>query len=621
MTIQRGSQGLRLNDWFCGAGGATQGAHAVPGIVPVLAANHDQLAIETHSTNFPDVEHFRGDIRDLDVAGHPYAEIFWASPECTNWSQAKGKPVDYDKAPALFGDPEVAEDVQRSRALMQDVIRYLEGMTVRQQPVLAGVVENVTDIRKWNLWHAWLGRIHGLGYRTRLIALNSMHAQPRRTPFAPQSRDRLYLAYWHNSLGRNPDWDRWLRPLAYCPSCGTDVAAVQHWKRAGQDMGRYRQQYLYRCPTVSCRGREIEPYFVPAAAAIDWSLPGTRIGDRSKPLAAKTRARIAAGIARYWRPLHIEAAGHTYDAADPKHPQHGDPSAYYRAWPADTEAIKTIHTLESKALVVPVEGRDGKHAQPAGQVLRTQTARNESGVATPFLTQHRFEYRTLPITEPAPTMSASGNHLGVVQPPFVAELRGGGSDARPASEAMATVTASGNHHGLVVPSGGTWNDDARPAGEPLRTLTTRDAYGLVAPYYGTADTAQPSSRPLGALTTRDRYALVMRQNGTKGDVSWASTPVQEPLRTLTTKGQQALLTPGDLAAAAQMVDDAYFRMFEPAEIHAGMAFTPTYRVLGSKRQKVKQLGNAVTPPVAEVLVAALVECIQGHDLDWSNDAR
>src|SRR6187399_3155916 len=116
---------LRLNDWFCGAGGATQGAHAVPGVVPVLAANHDRLAIETHSANFPDVEHVRGDIRALDVAGHPYAEIFWASPECTNWSQAKGAPVDFDKQPGLFGDPDIAEDVARSRALMQDVVRYL----------------------------------------------------------------------------------------------------------------------------------------------------------------------------------------------------------------------------------------------------------------------------------------------------------------------------------------------------------------------------------------------------------------------------------------------------------------------------------------------------------------
>lgn len=556
MSVQTGSRGLRLNDWFCGAGGATQGAHSVPGISPILAANHDQLAIDTHSTNFPDVEHFRGDIKDLDVAKHPYAEIFWASPECTNWSKAKGKAVDFDKEPALFGDPDIADDVARSRALMQDVIRYLEGMHLRQQPVLAGVVENVVDIRKWVLWGEWLRRIEKLGYKTRLIALNSMHAQPRRTPYAPQSRDRLYLAYWHESLGRDPDWDKHLRPTGHCSSCDEDVAAVQAWKRPGVDMGRYKQQYVYRCPKVSCRGQEVEPYFVPALAAIDWSIPGQRIGDRDKPLAEKTRARIAAGIARYWRPLHIEAGGHTYDAADPKHAQYGNPNSYYRAWPTDSEAFKTFHTIESKALVIPVEGRDGKQPQSAMRPMRTQTARNESGIAWPF----------------------------------IAELRGGGSKARSTTEPIATVTASGNHHALLTP------------------------------YYGNSSTARPSTDPMGTLATRDHFALVMRNNGSKGSGVEMMTPVYEFLRTLTTKGHQSLVTPGDLEAASLLVDDCLFRMFEPHEIHAGMAFVPDYIVLGNKRQKVKQLGNAVTPPVAEVLVSALVECIQGHDIDWSEAA-
>ena len=29
---------LRLNDWFCGCGGSMQGAAAVPGVDPILAA-------------------------------------------------------------------------------------------------------------------------------------------------------------------------------------------------------------------------------------------------------------------------------------------------------------------------------------------------------------------------------------------------------------------------------------------------------------------------------------------------------------------------------------------------------------------------------------------------------
>jgi DNA (cytosine-5)-methyltransferase 1 len=522
-------EGVLLNDWFCGAGGATQGAHAVPGIVPVLAANHDKQAIATHSANFPHVEHFRGDIRDIDVSRHPYAHIFWASPECTNWSQAKGAPVDFDQQPGLFGDPEIADDVARSRALMQDVVRYLEGMTVRQQPVMCGVVENVVDIRKWEHWSIWRSRIEKLGYKTRLIALNSMHVAGIRTPRAPQSRDRLYLAYWHESIGRDPDWDRWLRPSAHCPSCDRDITARQWWKQPGVDMGRYRAQYLYRCPTVSCRGQAVEPVFSPAAAAIDWTLPGQRIGDRVKPLRPRTRARIEAGIRKYARritwaapssesssaavPLLVPAGGTWNDAGQPV-----------------TEAMRTRTTRDTDAvlvppLLVPVEAREGKQAASAEEYLRTQTTRSETGLLVP---------------------------------PFIAELRGGGSDHRPLDEALATVTASGNHHGLVTPT--------------AQMAAWAAVYGY--------DTGQ----------LRDH--------------------LRDVLPTQTTIQGDGLLTGEGLPS----VDDCLFRMLEPHEIHAAMAFVPEYIVLGNKRQKVKQLGNAVTPPVAEILVSALVECITGEPI-------
>lgn len=584
--------GLRLNDWFCGAGGATQGAHAVPGIVPILAANHDQLAIDTHSTNFPTVDHFRGDIKDLDVAKHPYAEIFWASPECTNWSVAKGRKADYALEPALFGDEDPDDDVARSRALMEDVVRYLRGMVRRGQPVLAGVVENVVDIRKWTHWDRWLGEIRAEGYRTRLIAFNSAHAASRRTPRAPQSRDRLYLAYWHESLGRDPDWDKWLRPECWCSSCEEIVAGVQHWKRPGNDMGRYNQQYLYVCPKVSCRGARVEPFYLPAREAIDWSIVGQRIGDRDKPLSAKTMARIEAALKK-WGPAIVEAAGHTFERR---------PGV--RSWPL-TDPLRTLHTTPTKALVqpfilerrgeyrvrqmgepmgtitanettkallVPVEGRDGKQARPDTLPLRTQTARNDLGLLT--------------------------------------MLRGQNA-AKTTDQPMDTFAASGNHHGLLVPAGGSWHDTGHPTSDPLRTLTTRESHGLLVPYYSASRSGTPTDQVMGTLTTNDRFALVMRNNTARGDQGQMSTPVAEPLRTITTAGHQSVLEPPSID-----VMDCLFRMLEPHEIGAGMAFRSDYIVLGNKRQRVKQYGNAVTPPVAEVLVAALVECIQGHEIVW-----
>lgn len=583
---------LRIVDWFCGAGGATQGTHAVPGVTPILAANHDQLAIDSHSANFPTVEHFRGDIKDLDVAKHPYAELFWASPECTNWSVAKGKTADYAKEPALFGDDEPDEDVMRSRALMQDVIRYLRGMDLRQQPVLAGVVENVVDIRRWTLWGQWRAAIEDLGYRTRLIALNSMHAKATATPRAPQSRDRLYLAYWHKKLGRDPDWDKWLRPECWCPGCEAIVAGIQTWKRTGQDMGRYGAQYYYRCPKVTCSAK-VEPYYVPAREAIDWSIEGQRIGDRDRPLSPKTMARITAALTK-WGPAIVEAAGNQYDSHDPKHPQHGRRNGYSRSWPL-TDPLRTLHTTATKALVldsvhgapivrstdeplattttaytrsllVPVEGREGKQAFPDDRPLRTQTARNDLGL--------------------------------------LVTLRGQNA-AKQVSEPMDTVAASGNHHGLLIPSGGTWHTEGYSTQEPMRTVTTRENHGLLVPYYGNAGAGTHAGQPIPTLTSHDRFALIMTNNHAN-----PARRASDPMPTLTTANTQAYLEPPTIDPM-----DCLFRMLEPHEIGAGMAFLPDYIVLGNKRQRVKQYGNAVTPPVAEVLVSALVECIQGHDLE------
>jgi DNA (cytosine-5)-methyltransferase 1 len=473
---------LDLIDFFCGAGGSSQGAAAVPGISVRLAANHWDRAIESHSANFPRVEHFQGDIHDADVARMPPASLFWASPECPEWSRAKGRRRDFDRQPDLFGEtlPDAAAD--RSRALMWDVPRYLEAKAAQGRPVLAGIVENVTEVRHWARWAEWLAAIRNLGYSTRLIALNSMHARPRLTPLAPQSRDRLYLAYWAATLGRAPDWDKWLRPAAWCPSCDTWVRAVQWFKRPGADMGCYRTQYLYRCPHAACRNSVIEPPALPAAEAIDWADPGSRIGDRKRPMADSTRARIAAGLALYAAPV-------TLDLVRTREQRDSAP----RAWP--TTALFTAMTaLACPPLIVPAGG--------------TRRAKGTGG-------------------------------------------------ARSVLDPMATRTAS-ESDGIAIPG-------ARAA-------------ALLVPYYGSATTARPVAEPAGTLTARDRYGLAVAE------------------------------VPADL-------DDVLFRMLKPPEVGRAMAFGTGYIVRGTQRERVRQYGNAVTPPVAEVLISALAEAITGTGLE------
>lgn len=598
---------LTVTDLFAGFGGASSGAVLVPGVELKIAANHWDLAVEVHNLNHPEADHAHVDLHLEDPSYFPKTDILWASPECTTWSQAAGRAPDL--SPILGGwslFDEIDEDLiasedaaTRSRLLMFDVLRFAEHHRYRYM-----VIENVIDIAarpKYRpAWKAWKTGLTNLGYEFRVVSLNSMHAQAHGAP-APQSRDRLYVVCWLKGLPV-PDIDKIMRPRAFCPRCGKVGESFQAWK-PGRTVGRYRQQYVYLCATPGC-GQKVEPGWLPAAAAIDWSIPGKKIGDRDKPLAEKTRRRIAAGIARYWSPLHIEAGGNQYDAADPKHVRHGDPNAYYRAW-STADVMRVLHTIESKALVVPVEGRDGKKATTLEEPLRTQTTRLESALA--FM-------------------------------PFIAELRGGGSDARRVADALSTITAGGNHHGLVTAVGTYMGDQSIDVtAQPLRTQTTGDYNALLTPYYGASERAKPTDEPVGTLTTVDRYALVQanthsnrahpaseplptattatggdaalvtRHNGSKGDGAEMTTPADEYLRTLTTTAQQSIVTPGDIAAAEAQVDDCLFRMLEPHEVGRGMAFDQDYKVRGTRREQVKGYGNAVTPPAARDLIAAVIE--------------
>lgn len=596
--------GLTLYDEFAGAGGSSQGAAAVPGVEPIFAANHNKIAIASHAENFPHVEHYCGDVVAADITRFPRADLFWASPACPPWTDARGKKRDFDKSTwqALPGlDDETTrpdEETMRARALMEEIPRYLRHWAGRGRPILAGVVENVTQCRKWDQWSRWVGAIRALGYDTRLIAMNSMHARPVRTLAAPQSRDRLYLAYWLRSLGRAPDWDKWLRPRAWCPGCGEVVEAMQVFKNPEHDMGRYgdRAQYVYRCPRASCRHRVVEPDVAPALVAIDWRIAGVRIGDRADlgmaPLRPKTLARIGAGLRKYARPVHLEAAGHTFERP-----------GYTRAWPVD-DPFKTMHTTATKALavppmIVPTGGTWRNDARPVDEPLAARTTRENDGVAAlpPLLVpvEGRPGKAASPVDQPARTQTAR-QETGLAVPPFLVSLRGGGDqdNARAVTDPAATVTASGNHHGLVTSAMVMRNNSTRgedpawtctPVDEPLRTLTAAghqslvDWHHLLVPYNRTG-TARQVTDPLGVVPTRDRWALAA-------------------------------------GAAVEQVDldDVVFRMLTPDEIGRAMAFGDGYVVLGSNRDRVRQYGNAVTPPVAEVIVSALVEAISGEPLD------
>lgn len=477
---------ITLTDMFCGAGGSSTGAISVPGIEVRTAMNHWARAIETHNANHQQASHICADISQTDPRYVASSDMLWASPECTNHSVAKGKKRITNQLD-LFGDSIADEASDRSRATMWDVPRFAEHHDYRLI-----ITENVVDAARWVMFDAWLMAMDSLGYEHHIVYLNSMHAQLGGLP-APQSRDRMYVMFWKKG-NPAPDFNK-LRPTAYCPCCGENVRAVQVFKKA-ERWGRYRSQYAYRCPKVSCRGQIVEPGWLPASHAIDWTLRGQRIGDRDRPLADKTLARIRAGLEKYGnqrlaldavrctRSLLVPAGGTWNDDARPT-----------------TEPMRALTTRDANAILIPVEGREGKQAQSAHEAMRTQTTRNETA--------------------------------------------------------------------------------------------------LLMSYYGNGG-MKSVGHPIDTLSTRDRFAMITTLRGTN-----APKDVGQPLDTFAANGTHHGLTEW----AVPNVDDCEFRMLEPHEITAGMAFPKSYIMTGNKREQVKQAGNAVTPPAARDLITIGAETL------------
>jgi DNA (cytosine-5)-methyltransferase 1 len=581
--------GLTVTDLFCGAGGSSSGL-VEAGYRVVIAANHWALAIESHQINHPNTDHSQADISQVNPAYFPKTHVLWGSPECTNHSIAKGVKRQRQQDQALFEidgtRPLPDEAANRSRATMWDIPRFAE-----HHRYMAIILENVVDAYRWDQFEAWQMAMRSLGYRMQIVWLNSMHAQIGGLP-APQSRDRMYIVMWREDLVSKdrpgPDVGKWTRPMAVCPEHG-EVQAVQAFKKAEQ-WGRYRAQYLYRCPACF---KVIEPGWLAAESIIDWSLPAPRIGDRAKPLAEKTRERIRRGIERHWKPFIAKAAGNTYDGVTTG-------SNYLRVSDLDAPMPAQMGTAEH-GLAVP-----------------------------PFLAQFRERARTQTLVEALPTVVADGaNHALIVN------HVSGADDSRSTSirDTLPSIVAGGTHASLLIPVEGRDGKSAASVADPLRTQSTRNETALLVPYYSKG-AARPTTEPMGTVTTVDsaalvvplrnhgvakpaahpidtvsaegnHHALVMRNNTARGDGGQMSTPVHEPLRALTTAGHQSLIEPGEPISLD--VDDAGFRMLEPHEIQLGMGFARDYHLVGSKRDKVKQAGNAVTPPAARDLGHAVAE--------------
>lgn len=567
----------------------------------------------------PDVEVF-----NISVAeDESYIVDGQIAHNCTYWSVARGEKCDYDDELASIimdddDEPEAKEAKWRSRMLMRDVVRF-----TRHHRYKAVIVENVPDILKWGAMNRWLAEMVGLGYRYKIVTLNSAFANATGAP-APQLRDRVYVVFWRAEY-RTPNWDKWLRPKGYCPNCDEIVPAIFNAKPGPRRPMRYgpRSQYTYRCPKKKCHGSTVQPLVRPASDAIDWSLPSQRIGDRKKPLAKKTRDRIQAGIERYWPHAVVETAGHTFERR---------PGV--RTWSVN-QPFTTQHTTLSKSLatapdglLTPCGGGWNDTARPTTLPHVTTTGRENTALVMPL--EGRAEVSSIRPVD-GQFRSQTGRHQdGLLQHPgtMLVPLRNNGNAEEPDTTPYRTFAANGNHHALVMRNNNSRGDVGgmcTPTDEPTRTFTASSKQSLIEPphadalvmrnNHGGAEMCTPTDEPIRTLTTVGHQSLIEHPDHALYSYDTGRLrPLAEPLPAQTTIEGDALFG-RDSNRRLVEVDECYLRMLALHEVQEGMAFESAYTLLGkSKRNKVKMLGNAVTPNAARDLGACVMEAITGVDM-------
>lgn len=539
---------LTVSDNFCGFGGNSIGVRSCAtriggGLEVVEAANHWDVAVNTYQNNFPNARVHLADLQNVNPRSICSTDIHFSSPSCQKHSKAGGKKRKHQRQQVLFDDtPLKAEDI-RSRETMMCVPHFAEAHSYN-----AVVVENVVEVVEWAGYQAWRLYMDNLGYRCQVLFFNSMFFPP-----CPQSRDRVYFVFTKKK-NKKPDLE--FRPKAHCAHCACDVESLQHMKVGGSPKKVYGAQYDYVCSQCA---RVVVPYYYAAFNAIDWSIPGTRIGDRGKgnklkPLVENTRKRIEHGWKKYGNvPLLLKNShGSGLDcrvreaAAGPMFGLHGkNATSVIFPWIIDSGfefKENGQHSMSGDAFRSFTTGQTRGFAYPPG-FIATQRGTTDSALAT---SSHGFDAPLSPIT--------TVPHHGLVMPPgFISTQRGTteahlNSTAHGLNESLTTISANGNHHGLVTMS------------------------AFVSAYYGGGDVNKHVTDALATFRTKQSHALVHAH------------------------------------AMPESIDDLFYRMFRSHEHGRGMAFPDDYLMDSdaTEAEKVKGFGNAVTPPIPDWIMERLL---------------
>jgi DNA (cytosine-5)-methyltransferase 1 len=621
---------------FAGGGGSSLAVEAALDRHPDAALNHWPLALAVHERNFPGAEHHCADIHDTDcrsVCPGRRIGLLWLSPDCRHFSKAKG------------GAPVSA----RVRGLAWVAIPWAK---VRRPDVI--MLENVEEFLTWgplgadgkpdparkgHTFERWLRRLRQCGYQVEWRILSAADYG------APTIRKRLFIVarcdgkaiVWPapthaprakaKARGLPPyraaaEIIDWSRP---CPSIflPPDEARKLRIKRPLEEATLRRiAKGLYRYTIAHA-----DPFIVPVTHRGD-----DRAHDLNEPLRTITTADR--GEFALIAP-HLTKFRTGSDGADLREPAPTITANSYVKRPGGAPPLGL-----ASAFLVPhfgeAPGQEPRSRDIADPYPTVTAAGTGGDLASVFLTKfsensighlpdeplhtvmagaprHRLVTAHLQRQFGASVGSDLGEPMGAVMPggggktqilaAFMEQANTDmvGHDAR---EPVSTVVGKGCTQRLIAAQltqlRGS-NEGRGDIGDPLPGLTAGGSHQAV--LQAVLDADQPMAVPFSRHEAELRAFLVKYY----GEAT--AQDLADPLGTVTARSRFGLVL---VAGQAWRIADIGMRMLDPeTELAAAMGVRRSY-VLGfdaagervTKTAITKMVGNMVSPPPAEALIAA-----------------
>lgn len=629
-------------DGFAGGGGASTGIAQAIGREVDIAVNHSPTAIAIHKANHPSTTHYCQDIKALWPKAATKMQAVagaWFSPDCKEFSKAKGGPVKDRSIRALCWEVvHWLDEVRPTCGYLENVeeFEYAAPLDAEGRPIVG---------QEGREFKRFVRSIRALGYRVRWFILRACDYG------APTSRKRLYMVMRNDGLpivkpkpthgasgspgvrsGRLLPY----RTAAECIDWSIDCPSIFNRKRELADATKRRIAHGVMRYVVNAA----EPFIVP----VTHTQSSPRANASSKPLPTVTTANggeftaVDVTVAPHITKFRTGSVGSAGDAPMPTVTANGESTRPGGATPLGLVGATLVRTGHGEIDVSGKRRGKGCHdlAQPTHTITSSRDEALTEAALAPLIDRQFGNSSAGRADEPIGATTAGGGGKSAAVTALLSSFYGsdrtgaGGEPRRP----LRTARAGGTHHAVIaahmeqantMPHGGV--HPGHSAQTPMSTIIGKGSTQRLVETTLIEEGALPADLMEKATRTA---AFLVKYYGTDGPAETAqSQRADRPLDAVTTRARFAVVTV-TIDAKSYVIVDIGLRMLKPRELARAQGFPEHYildpecwyRTEPSKThpdgqlkfgrlpiaKQISAIGNSVCPPVARALVLANQPC-------------